>query len=255
MNMLHKLAWSVSTAGPIETLKGLARLASDRVLTKEGIELAYATNAQRPTLLVISGCYCDPEYPYFATLGVKGWRVVDVGAGIGQFAIYLAKCGAFVTAFEPNQANRFQLRHNLEANQVNALVNVRSIALGSHLQAQIHISNDGLNSHVGHIKGGELAHVSTLDDQYPEGEIDLLKINTAGSEWEVLHGATKLLMQKRVRYLCVLDGLKMRTKIPELAAYGYSWFVMDHSGRIWNIPANGPVTKPAFCRHLLAVRR
>jgi FkbM family methyltransferase len=259
-NFLYKLAWSACTAGPLETLKGIGRLVrgDNYVKVKEGWTLSYLRK-QRPTLLVVAGQYVDPEFAFFASKKPIGWKVVDVGAGIGQFAIYLAKAGADVIAYEPNKSNRHMLEFNRDINKV--AIQIREEPVGAYYGKDVFMPDDGLmaktqiNDGLGTAEGVEMLKQTTLDAEYPTAEIDLVKINVAGYEWEVLHGMTKLLMEKRVRYLCVLDGIKMRTKILEIDTYGYQWFTMSHDGRIWTIPRNGPVVKPPFCRHLLAVRR
>jgi FkbM family methyltransferase len=213
---------------------------------------------QRPTLLVVAGQYVDPEYSFFAAKGVKGWRVIDVGAGIGQFALYMAKAGAEVIAYEPNKSNRHMLEFNVAINKVS--VDIRKAPVGAYYGKDVFLPDDGLMAKAqiddGLDTGVEVLKQTTLDAEFSDGQmIDLVKVNVAGYEWEVMHGMTGLLMDKRVNYLCVLDGIKMRTKLQEIDSYGYQWFTMAHDGRIWTIPAQGPVLKPQFCRHLLAVRR
>lgn len=255
MNAVHKLAWSVCTAGLLETLRGLFRLGQGHITTKEGIVLRYNGFSQQPTLLVVAGQYVDPEYTFLAANVKEGWRVVDVGAGIGQFALYMGKLGAYVVAYEPSPQNVGTLIDNIHDNGLDGKIGWRPHALGAYADAgSLRLSMRGLNTSTTE-EGGLEVLSTTLDEEFGDNVIDLLKVNTAGTEWEVLHGATNMLREGRARYLCVLIGDRMMTKVPELDSYGYQFFCVSQDGRIWPWPAHGPYYIPPFCRHVLAHRR
>ena len=139
----------------------------------------------------------------------EGDVVIDVGAHIGLFSLYLAKRWPFlkVVAFEPFPTNYANCAENLQLNGVtNVVLSPKAIAKNNRF---LNMATDPHNS------GGASAIVSTfeangivtdiasitLDEVFSVHGIDrcrLLKIDCEGMEYEILSGARVL---TKVEYL------------------------------------------------------
>lgn len=116
--------------------------------------------------------------------------VVDIGAHVGIVSMSIAKqFGCRVWAYEPEPENFRRLRANIEANGLGDLVIPFNLAVTKHGTSVI-ISPDKANSGGATIYGNEqgtLVESTTLGKILKEvGEVDLLKIDCEGSEFEIL---------------------------------------------------------------------
>jgi FkbM family methyltransferase len=127
----------------------------------------------------------------------RGTWIIDVGANIGNHAIYFARVlGARVLAFEPFPRSREILQANLAANGCSELVTVNPFALGdSPGRGRAHSRSD---SNLGMVSvrpddAGDLSFVR-LDDCITLGmDVSILKVDVEGGEMPVLRGAARLL--------------------------------------------------------------
>jgi len=111
-------------------------------------------------------------------------HAVDIGAHVGLWSRVMALDFQKVTAFEPLTAHRECFARNVEARNVT----LHPLALGAEpglAHIDMPADNTG-NAHVG--SGGEVCQVVTLD-QLELGNMDFLKIDVEGFEFEVLIGA------------------------------------------------------------------
>lgn len=141
------------------------------------------------------------EYSLLAMVGAAlpaDAVVIDVGANVGNHAIYLAsQCGARVHAFEPNEESLLHLRANIARNGLENAIEVHEIALGSESgAAQITSRPAGNLGGVTLETGTGPIIVARLDD-HPFDRVDLLKVDVEGGELEVLRGASLTLRMHR----------------------------------------------------------
>lgn len=141
--------------------------------------------------------------------------VVDVGANVGLFSIFLSRQvpGLRVVAFEPMPATRAALRRNLHAHLQHA-ARIEPVALGARDEEAVAfafyplvpgnstrypdqktVQIDALSDVVPadqlareYAADEVLVPVRRLADQLEDARIDLLKIDVEGAELEVLHG-------------------------------------------------------------------
>jgi len=137
--------------------------------------------------------------------------IVDIGANVGVTALVLAQIpGARVTCYEPDPENCALLRENIERNGLRNVSICEAAVAGrsGKLQFQLHAESTGGSLTSG---GAALsAHTLTVDavtldrvlEESTTGEIDLLKCDCEGGEYELLDRFTPELAA-RVRNLTI----------------------------------------------------
>lgn len=123
-----------------------------------------------------------------------GDLVVDAGANLGWFSLVLARCGARVVACEPMPANADLLEANVTANGLAGLIKVHRVGLGAATDsATLELSSRNQGDHrVTAAPTGRKPTVTIpivpLDDVVAGRRVDLLKMDTQGSEVAILRG-------------------------------------------------------------------
>lgn len=192
----------------------------------------------------------EPDALLFGRLARDAATVVDVGAYIGVYSLLAARANpaARVIAFEPFPRSRERLLRNIELSGVGN-VEVRAAAAGAEAGEAIfhHAVTTGLPSSAGlspvllEDGAGGLAEltvpVETIDGLLAAQELetlDLLKLDTEGTEPEVLSGALGAIGRFRPAIICeILRRTGVAGPVEEiLAPLGYRFF---------HLAAEGPV--------------
>jgi FkbM family methyltransferase len=139
-----------------------------------------------------------------------GKTVVDVGANMGLFTVYLAKRGCKVVAFEPCEETFTLLRQNVKLNGVDSLVELHNVALYDHVttlafNAEVFRDWYAVPMVNGDIDFGAWAHASGFAlapdagssreyktqklDFYELDDVYLIKSDAQGCDLRVLKGA------------------------------------------------------------------
>ena len=131
---------------------------------------------------------------------------LDIGANIGNHAIYLSDTFAQIHAFEPNPVTLARLRANLALNSLESVVRVHGVALGKDSGTfRFRENNDGNLGASGFLAPGETVdalsrelelNVVNGDDYIADlnlRRIDFVKIDVEGWEAPLLEGMTKAL--------------------------------------------------------------
>ncbi|MCI0376471.1 MAG: FkbM family methyltransferase [Gemmataceae bacterium] len=144
---------------------------------------------------------------------------VDVGAHVGLWSMILCDHFAKVIAFEPVFAKHF--RRNLEG-KPNVLLH--EVAL-SDRPGNVEMEIVGYNSGATHIAksptgGGKQITAARLDD-YRLDEVDLIKVDVEGWEYQVLRGAEETLLRNRPLVILEQKGY-------EKEFYGFSHDCVEH---------------------------
>jgi FkbM family methyltransferase len=192
----------------------------------------------------------EPDALLFARLARDAATVIDVGAYIGVYSLLAARANpaARVIAFEPFPRSRERLLRNIELSAVGN-VEVRPAAAGAEAGEATfhHAETAGLPSSAGlsplllEDGAGGLAEltvpVETIDGLLAAREIetlDLLKLDTEGTEPEVLSGALGAIERFRPAIICeILRRTGVAGPVEEiLTPFGYRFF---------HLAAGGPV--------------
>jgi FkbM family methyltransferase len=128
---------------------------------------------------------------------IKGGVVVDVGAGIGEFALAAARRfpQARIISYEPNPKTYRLLESNMRQNSV-ANVQIVRLAIGTQESYVLRRASRGPRASAALLGADEDAVVvpaRRLDDELGDAWISLLKIDCEGLEADVLESATSVL--------------------------------------------------------------
>ena len=152
----------------------------------------------RLDLLVLAECWADDVYGLRSARASPGDIVVDVGAGIGDFAIAAATRleGVTVRSFEPNPISFALAERNLRA--LSGTVSVEAVAIGTASRYRLgDVRRGPLSTAARTVSGADVAVVEArrLDDAVPAGHVALLKIDCEGLELDVLESGGDLLQR------------------------------------------------------------
>lgn len=191
--------------------------------------------------------------PYETSLLLRFLRpgdvFVDVGANIGYFSVLAASVvgaqGA-VFAFEPDPNNYRLLRANAELNGFDDNINAVEVALSNTGgEGQLFLSEDNLGDHQVYVGDEDRKSVSI---EFHRGsdylmtrldQLDLLKIDTQGSEFQVIEGLMPLLLSLENKPRIIIEltphslrqaGASGRMLMELLETLGQPFWMIDHVG-------------------------
>ena len=122
--------------------------------------------------LVLKETFLDEEYDFF---DVENSVVVDIGAYIGDTAVFFAHRGAKkIVAYEPNPTRVEMAKENFALNGYSDKIVLVNAAVGA---------ENGILQLSKELRVNQLSIRSVLDN---EGSIDLLKMDIEGAEWEIM---------------------------------------------------------------------
>jgi FkbM family methyltransferase len=147
---------------------------------------------------------------------------VDVGSNSGSYTVLAGGVvGTKVIAFEPFPDTFHRLKRNCDLNQINHLVELFNVGVGSESGKMYLSTNLDTMNHV--VKSGQSENileveVFTLDNVIGESRPALIKIDVEGFEYEVLKGASSLLNQvSLIAIILELNGSGERYGISDKA--------------------------------------
>src|SRR5262249_35521370 len=131
---------------------------------------------------------------------------LDIGANVGSYAVLASGvCGATTWAFEPDPDTACNLKRNIAINDLDELVTVYELALGSSKgEVPLTVGKDTGNrvADVGE-KNVRMVGQQRLDALMGEASqpIIMIKLDVEGYEEEVLRGAQALLANDRLKVI------------------------------------------------------
>lgn len=158
-------------------------------------------------------------------MGLKGRRVVDVGANMGNHTVFFGVVSEVNSclSFEPAPRAFSTLSKNIKINELSNVARASSTAL-SDTSSKLTISeyyadNQGMTSFVEDENGG--THSTTLDDVVGEVGIDFLKVDVEGMAMKVLKGARGCLQMHKPNVLVELIKGEFEEADTLLRGHGY----------------------------------
>lgn len=137
--------------------------------------------------------------------------VLDIGANAGYYSVLFSKAvgeQGKVFAFEPEVNNYKLLKANL---LINDCWNVwhHQKAVSDHIgNAKLFLSSDNLGDHrlyhTGERKSYEVSMIP-LDFYFSDEHIDFIKIDTQGSELNILRGMKKIIEKNKLHLACLME--------------------------------------------------
>ncbi|MEM1644923.1 MAG: FkbM family methyltransferase [Ignisphaera sp.] len=188
---------------------------------------------------------------HFIDFDLKGRTVIHAGAYVGETALYYAKKGAIVYAFEPQLDCYNIARYNLELNpELSKNVVLKNWAIGS--DGEIEFPNTQCSGSVG-IYSSNLqkikvrsVSISTILKEFKIVNPDILDLDIKGAEFQIIHDKS---LEKfkviRIEYLTIIDGKKVgevNDIINKLKEYGFNKIrIYKHNELSYSLSINGTI--------------
>lgn len=161
---------------------------------------------------IIKETCLDRQYEQASVEIEDGWIVVDIGAGLGDFAICIASKHpqSTVYAYEPFPESFATLEANLRLNRVHNVQAFPYAISGQDGYVDLHIvSKEAVQQSTAFVRDRARDRIRvpsiTLDrllDEIREGRCDYLKIDCEGAEYEILFNASGETLQ-RIKHICL----------------------------------------------------
>jgi FkbM family methyltransferase len=206
---------------------------------------------------VLGGNFERAERRFVQRYLQRGMTVLDIGAYYGLYALTASvKVGneGKVIAFEPSPRQFRRLRWHVRLNRCKN-VRVENVAVGSGETRATLYSVGGKCGGYSSLRRPPVEEamqpvqvdVTTLDNYLREhsiGDVDLMKVDVEGGEFDVFKGAGNLLRREvRPVILCELEdvrteawGHKARDVATFVSSFGYTWFKTTVDGSLARLP-------------------
>lgn len=180
------------------------------------------------------------EFALAKAIAIRSKTFIDIGANHGCWTHWILshQAGASMYLYEPNRACFKQLQTSFYQ-QDN--IHISNCAISNFCGEANFVENE--NDQLGHIipKDGSSniiknsVRVNTLDAEWPQamGDVDFVKIDTEGSDLNVILGAKRLLSNGSIRYLqfeytdaWMEYGANLRLAIQFLDSHGYDVYII-----------------------------
>src|SRR4051812_48448173 len=163
--------------------------------------------------ILVDGLYDDRFLEFVATLLAPEAVLLDIGANIGNHALYLAGKCSVVHAFEPNPVALKRLRRHIDLNGIENIV-VHPFALGERDEIATYyepVGNLSAGSFVEPCENKVELPIRNADDAVAElnlPRLDFVKVDVEGMEENVFRGLARTI--RRFRPLLVFEFLGQR---------------------------------------------
>ena len=156
--------------------------------------------------IAFNGFYERELTKTLAQQAARGGLLVDVGANMGYFALVWAGINPTnrVVALEASPRNVEILKSNVSRNRCEDRVTIVAKAAGDHNGTVTFDTGPAEQTGWGGIAAGDpenriVVPMVRLDEELPDTEIDVLKIDTEGADALVLFGCEQLLKARRIK--------------------------------------------------------
>lgn len=151
--------------------------------------------------LILKRSYEPLTTAIFKQILKRGMKVIDVGANIGYYSILAARLvgeTGKVWAFEPDPQNYSRLLDNIRLNHLNNIEPISKAVTAEVGTANLYRSDTDSGKHsliklLSSQRPPLTVETVNLDSVFPDIQADVIKIDTEGSDIEVLRGAKNLI--------------------------------------------------------------
>ena len=173
--------------------------------------------------------YFEKIYDKPGFIPSKGDRIIDVGASVGDTAIYWARMyGARVIAFEPLSELYEIMRANIYLNVLDELITTYNLALGDGTDINFDVDGYMMKNSPNSLKRIKTEKLDNFDFR----DISMIKIDVEGFEIHVLKGAIETIKLNKPKIIIETHSKELRKKTHELlSSIGYSLIYKDRSRR------------------------
>ena len=182
----------------------------------------------------------------------KDYVVVDVGANLGYFSLAAASLGARVIAFEPMSRNARKLSKSIQKNHFNDAITLFQNAVWDNSPSfpvrltPTSPSNQGNGQAVEDAVVGAaglygIDYVNTVSlSEVVHSDVDVMKIDTEGTEGAVIAGAKGLICDYRVKYI-LMEFTEIKTRTGRFSAPEMLLFLDSVGYTVSDVVAGSPV--------------
>lgn len=235
-----------------------------RGITLSRVLARYLLYAQGSDISIASHLMIEGFWESWVTIALgrmiqPEWICVDVGANVGYYTVLMADLvgkGGTVYSAEPNPEIFDLLTRNVEVNGMSDRCQLEQRAMGKEPKNNLFLE------YPNHMPGsGSVARtpdrvnlvrkpvvMSTLDGIIPDGQVDLIKIDAEGSDYDVILGAGKIL-ERSPNCVVMFEHVDTfyddpKAKLKEATAGGMSLYFVDYDGSIKPIAADVVSSQP-----------
>lgn len=205
---------------------------------------------------LVGGFYEKTELSIFQEICKNSKTIVDVGGNIGLYTCVGASAvkenkGSRIYSFEPVKENLNYLYKNIKTNNLEKYVTVSTNAVGQISgETKIYITENNIGTHSlsqtnADSKKFEKVKVTTIDVEFANIKVDVLKIDVEGYDGFVLNGATNMLKKfmptlflELVPNHLIASGYKPKDFVNIISMYKSIYIVEEIHGKVQKVVAN-----------------
>jgi len=188
---------------------------------------------------------------HFIDYNLEGKNVIQAGAYVGETALYYAKKGAYVYAFEPQLDCYNIAMQNLKLNpQLSSRIILKNWAIEKDGEIDFPLTkcNGSMSAYDNYKEKVKVRSVSisTILDEFNIANPDILDLDIKGAEFQVINDkAIQKFQIVRIEYTTVIHGKRigdLNYLVEKLKAYGFTKIrIYKHNEVPVNISVNGTI--------------
>lgn len=216
MNVVEKILLSIRTIRNVpQLILDYAGLLDGDIMYKTYSGLTFSTRSRTPDLAEIIVICSGKEYSFTYTPLSSNPTIIDLGAGIGDFALvsnqYFHTLHPKIISLEPDKQNFAYLKKNIRQNDSeNSVVMFNEAIFSSTGTAFLETDkrpNDEYTVSKNKNSTNILCNTVTLSDLFKRSKIkhaDIIKMDIEGGEYHVLNDSSALkLLNRNVKYIFI----------------------------------------------------
>jgi len=192
----------------------------------------------------------------------------DVGANIGSYSLSLHRKAKQIYAFEASRNNINSLNENIKANKIDNIKTInKAVSSEDNISIKVYLSPDASGNHsiynkfTGKYEYVETVALASFFKKNNMEEIDIIKIDVEGAEFDVIRGANQLLQKFKPLLIVEFNssgakvaGFRLCDLYLHLESLGYKSFILK-KGLLSDININEIDNDDQFQQNIIFVHR